>query len=64
MQITAAASRDPNSSRSSAWIAVPASSQPIRARSLAMIASTYTMSDVGIWSSGQHHGRRISRRRA
>jgi hypothetical protein len=64
MQITAAASRAQKSSRSPGRGGVAASSQPIRAMSQARTTSTYTMSDVGMASSGQPDGHLISRRRA
>ena len=64
MQITAAASRAPNNSRSAARGGVTASPQPIRTRSQASTASMYTMSDVGMASSGQHGVHLPSRRRA
>src|SRR5690242_3670551 len=64
MQITAAASSAQKSSRSPVRIGVAASSQPMSARSQASTTSTYTMSDVGMASSGQHADHRNSRRTA
>src|ERR1700744_432897 len=63
MQITAAASSAPNSSRSRLWMGVSASSQPIRPRTHARTVTKYTMSDAGMESRGQHHGHLIRRRR-
>ena len=64
MQTTAAASRAQKSSRSPGRSGVAASSQPVRARSQASTISTYTMSDMGMASSGQHDDHLNSRRRA